>query len=108
MITVENGNISSVNYKEPKYSIPTYHLDRSIKSRGRSTEVTIVNDLDINITAHFELTLPVGDYTIEHGTIVLQREANGLIEYYVETEVAHNSELIVIITKQVQSSSKNH
>jgi len=97
LVRIENGAITSYNYKEPKYSIPSYKLKATYKSNDKAI---VENQLEIDIIAHLKFVLPKENYVVNYGEIVLQREDETSVELYVETMVTQNSTLTVKISKK--------
>lgn len=95
LITVENGTITTYNYKEPKYSIPSYRLNRTYEG---THQAIIENDLEMDITAHLQFLLPAGEYTVENGEIIMKREVGDLVELYITSNVEGNSEITVTVS----------
>jgi predicted phosphodiesterase len=93
-IFVENGSIASYNYKEPKYSNPTYKLDiEDIDSYNKKA----INELEIPISAMLKFIMPIGNYTIQNGVILYQRQNEILLELYVKTMVqAQDSNIVTL------------
>ncbi len=88
LIEIGDGNISSYNYKEPKYSIPSYNIDIKYES---STSATITNDLEKDISVLVKFITSKNPYFVVNGTIKDIRENMLLREYYVELDVPANS-----------------
>ncbi len=89
MIKVEDGSIVSYNYKEPKYSIPSYKLDLEYESQYIAK---VTNDLEKNMSVLVKFTVPKRAYLIENATVIQTRE-NGLERtYYLKTQVEKESE----------------
>ena len=97
MIDIKNGKIDSYNYKDPKYSIPTYHLNYSIEYSGTRAMARIDNDLDLNITANIKFLMPQGEYKIDKGSIAMVRTDGNLQQIYVTSQVQKNHELTVTL-----------
>lgn len=97
MIDIQRGKIEAYNYKEPKYSIPTYHLNHTIEYHGDSAVATIVNSLDMDITAHIKFIMPLGEYIVDRGSITLVRSNDSSQEIYVNSTVEKNNEVIVTL-----------
>lgn len=95
MIDIKNGKVVSYNYKEPKYSIPTYHLNCTIEYQDTFATATIDNNLDLNITAQVKFVMPLGEYTVDRGSIKMIRTDNESQEIYVKCRVEKNKEVIV-------------
>ena len=93
-IFVENGSIISYNYKEPKYSNPTYKLDiQEIDTYSK----TAINELEIPIIAMLKFILPKGNYSAQNGIILYQRQNEILSELYVKTIVqAQDSNIVTL------------
>jgi 3',5'-cyclic AMP phosphodiesterase CpdA len=96
LITIENGAIVSYNYKEPKYSIPSYNLKATYKNNNKAT---IENKLDTDIYAHLKFTLPLATYEVDHGEILMERTDGMLVELYVGVLVEQNSTLSIKVSK---------
>ena len=97
LIDVQDGRINSYNYKEPKFSIPSYKL--SCKFIDSYTAV-VENDLEMDIKAHLTFLLPFGDYNVENGEILMQREKNDAVEIYIESEVQRESDVTITLSLQ--------
>lgn len=95
-IFIENGSIASYNYKEPKYSNPTYKLE--IKTIDSSTK-EVTNDLEIPITAHIKFLLPKGTYGSQNGMILYQRDNEVFTELYVSTDVEPQNTQRITVTE---------
>lgn len=80
MITIQNGAIESINYKEPKYCIPSYRLNQTIIDQY---SFTIENDLQQDIPFFKEFIVPSDEYTVNHGDIIQIREKEGMAAIYV-------------------------
>lgn len=96
MINIEDGDISKYNYKEPKYSIPSYEIKAKYLDNKK---VNVENNLEMDIKAHLEFILPLADYTVDNGEIFLQRWNNRQIELYVEVTVEQNSTKTIKVSK---------
>jgi len=97
MIDIKKGKIGAYNYKDPKYSIPTYHLNYTLGYSGTSATALIDNDLDFNITAHIKFIMPRGEYKVDRGSITMVRTNGDLQEIYVISPVEKNHELTVTL-----------
>ena len=95
-IFIENGTIAKYNYKDPKYSNPTYKLE--IETLDLFTKI-VRNDLEIPIEAQIKYLLPKGTYAAQNGHILYQRENEIFTELYVNTEVESQSNIRVTITE---------
>ena len=87
-IEIKNGKINSYNYKEPKYSIPTYHLN--INYENPYTAI-VENDLAMDINAHLEFIVPLGCYKVNNGDIVSLRNDNYRTHLIVKSKVEKES-----------------
>jgi len=96
MIKVRNWKLSSYNYKEPKYSIPSYRVNISYndyKSR-------IKNDLDMNLTAHLSFILPLswdGKYAVINGKVEMERKDEENIQIYITSYINKKTEKDVYV-----------
>lgn len=94
MITVEDGNIASYNYQEPKYSIPSYQINILDE---QANSVTIENKLLKPVTVQHEFIVPIGDYTVNTGEIVQIREKDEMAAVYVSATIdAETTETIML------------
>ena len=94
LVKIENGNIKSYNYKEPKYCIPSYNIDvENINKYSRK----ITNDLESDIKVLLKFTVPKRSYIIDNAEIEMIRENKMLSEYYLRTVVPSNDELVVTL-----------
>lgn len=96
LITIQEGKINSYNYKEPKYSIPTYQI--KIKYTN-NRKISVENNLEMDIMAHLRFTLPLADYQVDNGEIVLQRWNDRKIELYVEVIIEQNTTKTIKVTE---------
>ena len=97
LIKVKNWGIYSYNYKEPKYSIPSYKLNVSYVS---SQKAIVKNDLDMDIEAHLSFIIPAeyhGKYEVKNGEVIMERENNELLQIYVKAYVDKKTEKEVYI-----------
>ena len=97
LIEIQEGEIFSYNYKEPKYSIPSYHLDFFFQ---KPHIAIVTNDLDMDILAHLQFILPRGTYSVDNGIIYMQRDDDLLSELYVITNVPARSEITITLTQE--------
>ena len=94
LIGVDNGTITSYNYREPYYSIPSYRLNVTFENEYRAT---IRNDLDMDVDAHVVFTLPAGDYTVNNGDVIMERTDGEHTELYVVSHVDKHTEKEVYV-----------
>jgi len=92
LINIENGEISSYNYKDPKYSIPSYKIKAKYLTLKK---IKIENNLETDINAYIKFVLPKNNYEVDNGEIVMQREDEQLVELYVEVIVEQNSTMTI-------------
>ncbi len=97
-IQITDGVITSYNYKEPDFSIPSYHLDYTIISNPLFTSAKITNDLEMNVSTLLKFVLPKREYTVENACVAMQRSNAELVELYVTAELSPQSERRVTIT----------
>ncbi len=102
MIYIENGEISSYNYKDPKYSIPSYKIKAKYPSNKKAN---VENGLETDIKAHLEFVLPLADYEVDYGEIVMQRWNDRFIQLYVEATIEQNSTQTIKVSKASNSKS---
>lgn len=88
IIEFRNWSIFSFNYKEPKYSIPSYMLNCTYEGDRRAR---IENNLDINLTVHLKFFVEKGNYKVINGSVELIREKDGFMEIYVRSEIEGKS-----------------
>ena len=92
MIKVRNWKLISYNYKEPKYSIPSYRLNISYENDYKAK---IKNDLDMNLTAHISFILPLnwdGKYVVRNGKVEMERKNEKNIQVYVVSSINKKTE----------------
>ena len=97
LIEVTDGNITRYNYKEPKYSIPSYHLSATVIN---PYAITLNNELEQSLPILLEFFVPYGNYTVNQGEILLQRQQEFLQQVYVRLNSPAQSELTVTLTPQ--------
>jgi len=102
LVKIEDGEIASFNYKEPKYSIPSYNLELSYINQDKAQ---IVNDLETDINALVKFILPKDEYKVDYGEIVLTRENENYVELYVKVLVEELSTLTITVTLKTASGS---
>ncbi len=90
LIEVKNYTIYSYNYKEPKFSIPSYRLNISHESDFR---VNVENNLDMDMDVHLKFVIPSGrDYTINGGILEMERKGDENMEIYVLSHIEKHTE----------------
>ena len=94
LIDVRNYSIVSYNYKEPKFSLPSYRINISWESEAK---VVVRNDLDMGITIHLTFLVEEGNYKVHGGDVEMVREGNGYSEVYVVASLEKNSEKEIYI-----------
>ncbi len=90
VLTIKDGEIESYNYKEPKYSIPSYKLNYTYTLNDGSVDtvsVEIENDLEMDIGATVRFYVPLGNYEVENGDVFMERNREGITEVYVRTKI---------------------
>ncbi len=81
VIRIVNGSIASYNYKEPKYSTPTYKL----KMRTLTASAILLNNRQIApVSLLIRFLVPLGNYTANIGKIVEIRSNATASEVYVQ------------------------
>jgi len=80
LVEVEENVFSSYNYKEPKYSVPSYHINIIEQD---ATSITIENLLDTPMDILVEFVVPNEVYTVNHGSIIQIREKEEMAAVYV-------------------------
>lgn len=90
IIEIMDGAILSYNYKEPHFSIPLYNINYSFYDNNKI--FWIENNLDTQIKAYCEFTLPINQYTIKNGDIIQERKNDEIMQIYAVTNVAPKSE----------------
>ena len=88
LINIKNGAIFSYNYKEPKYSIPSYHINFTFEN---SYTALVENDLIKNISVLIKFFVPSGSYKAENGRILMERKKGSMSEIYVLADVKRES-----------------
>jgi 3',5'-cyclic AMP phosphodiesterase CpdA len=87
MIDVREGVIDSYNYKDPKYSIPSYHLDYKISKSDKTGVAVVDNDLEIDVDVTIRFLMPKGIYGVDNGEIILQRDNDIYSELYIQSNI---------------------
>ncbi|MBD3226660.1 MAG: hypothetical protein GF329_00595 [Candidatus Lokiarchaeota archaeon] len=83
LIEIENGEIVSYNYNEPKFSIPSYHLSLKKREGLLFASATITNGLEIDLNLLVKFVMPLKEYSIDNGDIILKRDGTDKTELYV-------------------------
>ena len=94
VIQIEDGNIVSFNYKEPKYSVPTYKL------KGEYIDVynrKVTNELEKDVEILLKFTVPLGPYISPNAEIIMSRENNFIQQLYVDACIPAESETMVTL-----------
>jgi predicted MPP superfamily phosphohydrolase len=102
LVKIEDGVIGSYNYKEPKFSIPSYNLELSYIGQDKAQ---IINDLETDINALIKFVLPKDEYKVDYGEIVLARENENYVELYVKVIVEELSTITITVTLKTASGS---
>ena len=84
----------SYNYKEPKFSLPSYRINISWESEAKAV---VRNNLDMGITIHLTFLVEEGNYKVHGGDVEMVREGNGYSEVYVVASLEKNSEKEIYI-----------
>ncbi len=95
LVELKDDDIVSYNYKEPKYSIPSYHLN--ITSENLYTKI-VKNDLEINLTVLVKFIVPLGNYTVNTGNIALSRQNDDQMEVYIKTLIGIESTVTITLS----------
>lgn len=95
LITIADGAIESYNYKEPKYSIPSYHLEAIYHG---SSMATVKNDLELDVVVLLCFVLPLEEYTVNVGDIIFERANEQMVELYVQVPVEQQSSRFVRVS----------
>jgi 3',5'-cyclic AMP phosphodiesterase CpdA len=94
VIEIEDGNIVSFNYKEPKYSVPTYKLNSEyIDVYNRQ----VSNDLEKDVEVLLKFTVPLGKYIAHNADIIMFRQNNFKQQVYVDAWIPAGSEKMVTL-----------
>lgn len=84
LVQVDDSILTSYNYEEPKYSMPSYHIN-IIEQSEKS--ITIENDLDKPVPILIEFIVPNQEYTVNQGIIVQKREKEDMAAVYVSATI---------------------
>jgi hypothetical protein len=98
MIDVRDAEISSFNYQEPKYSIPSYRLNCSTWQSNNVAVAMVENDLEQDVNVLVKFLLPLGEYSVNYGEIVIQRDDGRMREVYVVAPVPRETKQIVVLS----------
>ena len=96
LIEIKDGQIASYNYKEPKFSIPSYNLNYKFED---AYTAIVKNDLekDVNVTLKFSVPKrPV--YFPTDGKIIQERQNSFMKEIYVRVKIEKESEKTVSLS----------
>lgn len=99
LVEIENGKIVSYNYKEPKYSIPSYKLSYKIRTFQNAASAEITNQLDKDLEILIKFFLPKDNYIAKNGSIIMQRYDDNNVEIYVIADIQGISMKTVTINK---------
>ncbi|MFH1101050.1 MAG: metallophosphoesterase [Methanobacteriota archaeon] len=94
LVTIQNNSIASYNYKEPKYSLPTYSLHVNYQS-NQSAQVE--NTLDTPVSILLKFTLPSAVYTTSYGEIIQTRHDENHVELYLRASINAKSTVTITI-----------
>lgn len=105
LVEIEDGKIASYNYKEPKWSIPSYRLSCTYtKNDGTSKTVKakIENNLEIDLeNALLKFYVPKGDYEVINGTPIMERDDGNVKCVHVTANVnAGQSKVVSIMPEE--------
>lgn len=95
LIEIRDGSIFSYNYKEPKYSIPTYKLKCEYMDIYNAK---ITNELEMDVNILLKFSVPIGNYLPSIGDITLVRNNEYMQQVYVEANIAEKSVTNVFLT----------
>jgi len=95
LIEINDSEISSYNYKEPRFSIPSYKLN--VEYDGLYS-ATITNDLEMDVKILLKFSVPIRPYSVENGDIVMVRTSGIRNQYYIKANVSKESEKKVSLT----------
>ena len=98
LIEIKDNDIYKYNYKEPKYSIPSYHLKVNNWQEGRLAFVEFTNKLECDIICHAEVIIPAGEYQISEGTFIQQRTQDRITQLFISCQVPADSIKTVFIS----------
>jgi 3',5'-cyclic AMP phosphodiesterase CpdA len=88
-IKIVEGEVASYNYKEPRFSIPSYKIN--VEHVDQYTTI-IENDLEMDITILLKFTVPKRAYIIQNGIATQTREDNLQRTYYIQSDIEKESE----------------
>lgn len=94
LISIENNSIASYNYKEPKYSQPSYHINYSYTT---DKSIDIENDLDVEISVLVEFVTSFDSYTVSNAEIIQVRQKEDMAAYYVSAIIDPHSETTIML-----------
>jgi len=90
LIEVENYTLSFYNYKEPKFSIPSYRLNITWEDDMRAR---VENNLDMDVGIHLSFTVPSeSNYIVHGGEVEMVRDGEMATEIYVISSLEKHSE----------------
>jgi DNA repair exonuclease SbcCD nuclease subunit len=92
LIEVEDSKIASYNYKEPRFSIPSYKLNCEYTD---AYDAKITNELEMDVEVLLKFSVPLEAFEAQNGVITQIRSNNYMQEIYIEAQVPAESELEV-------------
>jgi len=60
----------------------------------------VENDLEIDVTILLKFVLPIGDYTVDNGNIIMVRQDDTLKQIYVSAYIEQMSKKSIIINQK--------
>ncbi len=93
LMGVRNWNIVSYNYKAPKFSIPSYHINYSTGKYNARIENSLDMDIKVQVSFHVENK----SYSVENGEIVRERCRGDRKEIYIEATIPARTSLEIKI-----------
>jgi 3',5'-cyclic AMP phosphodiesterase CpdA len=95
LINVENSTITEYNYQEPKYSIPSYHINILDE---QTNSITIENKLFKPITVQHQFIVPLDEYTLNSGEIIQIREKDDMAAVLVSATIDEESTETIMLS----------
>ena len=97
LVEIKNGKIFSYNYKEPKYSIPSYKIDCKIWESKNLVLTFLENDLEKDVNIFLKFTMPIGTYMVRNCEIIMRRSNDEFIEIYAVADISKLSNKKIIL-----------
>jgi len=98
IIEVEDWEVASYNYKEPRHSVPIFKLEAEYEEEdGYINEAEYTNDLDMDLEILLKFYIPLGEYEIDSESEIVSVQSR---------EGAESQEVLIIISAEAGSEGE--